>query len=551
LTSTCGDKDLLSLKTKEQIIVSIDKNYDHSRTFTNCDNFTCTKQTIDAEGTVTSAQCSNAEELTYINRAISTENDINEGGYVQDPDGNVVDNEAWQSSLTNLQPGDWNGDLGQYVYPVEDIPEYFTLINPTSDTPNSAISAVTDIVEMYTSGSFNAANISCGSKTNVSNLQATTSDTYNSLACYSLTVPAKNCNVSIMSPGSDNTAIASRTIEIGEISGTPASGNTPVTITVSALKRIDEQEDVIIYPDVFKFIPVGTGDDAYYSVTLILKNVVVSQIKSAVGSGDMQYQHPDLKEDHVMNVRIMDGSTAAKPTFYGNMIFGEDKDGTLTGHGHSYLPALHLRYWTTNGGGWNHFYRTDTNAEKNAGDFFCVLYNFSDTTCGIDWWLPNNGSGTIFGNYTKAYSFSGLHNAFFPFGVFENDWTRFDGAPGVAFMFGGFTLPVNTALSNNKGSENELYQRTNGELNSNLIDTPKEAIDRVMADSCAKLKTDYPNARVYVIKYGTSDSSLDNCGPNVTSYSVSANNESALNNTLNAIAEDIKSSCGYTGAYVD
>jgi hypothetical protein len=263
-----------------------------------------------------------------------------------------------------------------------------------------------------------------------------------------------------------------------------------------------------------------------------------------------RYTHPSIVTEKLSNVRIIDFSQNVnnKTTAYGAMSFGEDENGTLTADRlHTYIDVQYLKYWKV-GSGWNHFYRTDnTDAAKNIGDFFVTIWHYIDGTAStIDWYL--NSSISIFGTYAKQYSFSGLHRIFLPHNVLEQQPSHFNiyNNHDNAFIFGGYTLPINYALMNNG------YQTTSGTTGitgSTLDVAPDVAVASVTSAACEGLKTSFPNAKVYVIKYGTDNSALDSCGTTVKTYS--ANSESTLIEKLHEIANDIKDSTTYKGPVIE
>ena len=116
-----------------------------------------------------------------------------------------------------------------------------------------------------------------------------------------------------------------------------------------------------------------------------------------------------------------------------------------------------------------------------------------------------------------------------------------------------FSMPYNMVLRQGKYQEDE--------------DTPSQAVAKVTADVCSKLKGDHGNnLKIYVIKYRAQSqyrpfplngvihdaknhdySAVDSCATN-SNYVYSVNSKSDLNSRLNAIATDIKSWAGYEAA---
>jgi hypothetical protein len=265
-----------------------------------------------------------------------------------------------------------------------------------------------------------------------------------------------------------------------------------------------------------------------------------------------RYTHPDLTADGVKNVRIVDFgySDDGKPKAYGDIVFGSDVNGNLSDKAYENLE--HLKYWTTSGNN-NNFYRSD----GIAGDFFVQLLDYNGNIPAVQWFLSENG---FYGTYENNYSFSGLHRVFFPDG--EQVYDATSGArvnlisSGVdqkmAFVFGGFTYPINNVLMLNgyqtEAGTNEIAPSMSAD---NL---PDAAVAKVTADACAKLATAAAvkeDTMVYVIKYGTTADALDSCVPEgkIRTYSVSS--ETDLNEALHEIAENIKSFADYSAAWTE
>jgi hypothetical protein len=289
--------------------------------------------------------------------------------------------------------------------------------------------------------------------------------------------------------------------------------------------------------------------DGTYKIALTLTNVQISN-PTIDTTPIVRYAHPNLLADEVKNVRIVDFAYSDnKPLKYGEVIFGENTSGDLQSQ-HQYLNQNHLKYWTTNGR-WNHFYRTDQTEEKNVGDYFLQITDYSGNIPSISWFLSNNTAGTDFGVYTASYSFSGLHRVFFPWGKFESAQVRFDAVNStrMCFVFGGFTCPINHALLVNGYQTGAGIDEIAPPADTN---TPNAAVAAVTADACQNLKTAAGNnTRVYVIKYGSNaPSTLDSCGATEKTI-YSASNESDLNAKLQEIADDIKSFAGYSGTQVE
>ncbi|MDR3186924.1 MAG: hypothetical protein LBT63_00630, partial [Holosporaceae bacterium] len=324
----------------------------------------------------------------------------------------------------------------------------------------------------------------------------------------------------------------------GSVSGTIAyknASNASASTSVTNLSYVT----ININPSTHLYEPQGDGS---YKITLTLTNVQVSTQKMSDTKEVIRHSHPDVVADKLENVRIVDFNTNP-PKHYGSILFGEDESGTLTAHGHSYSLIDHLKYWVTNSG-WNHFYHKGV-----IGDWFAILLDYGNVLPSIKWFL--NGDS----NYNAAYSFSGLHRSFFPWGAFENRegiFASFDitNAKSTALIFGGYTLPLNYMLCNS-GYQTPATAAT-------AVDQDN-AVAKVTDDACSKLKSS-DNTRVYVIKYRIADSNLGNsskaalekCAYGASSpYTQTVSTEADLIAALQEIADDIKTFADRKDYHVD
>jgi hypothetical protein len=322
------------------------------------------------------------------------------------------------------------------------------------------------------------------------------------------------------------------------------ASNATVSVPVTDLSS----QTITIDPSTHLYVPQGDGT---YKISLTLTNVQVSSAAMSDTTKVIRHTHPNITPDALKNVRIVDFNTN-KPTNYGSIIFGEDANGGLSSHGHSYDLIDHLKYWTSSNG-YNHFYHKNI-----SGDLFCILWDYLDTSLSVSWYQSTDygGFGNYPGAYPDSYSFSGLHRSFFPWGTFENHsdgCAHFNIGGKAALVFGGFTLPLNYALCNNG------YQTPAGtnQVSPSAIPDPDVAVASVTGDSCAKLKS-LANTRVYVIKYRTTDlnsgnskTALDKCAYGTSSpYTQTVSNEEDLKSALQKIADDIKIFAGHKDQYV-
>jgi hypothetical protein len=116
----------------------------------------------------------------------------------------------------------------------------------------------------------------------------------------------------------------------------------------------------------------------------------------------------------------------------------------------------------------------------------------------------------------------------------------------MAFVFGGFTCPINNVLMLNGYQAGAGTGEIAPPMSANNL--PDAALARVTAGACASLITAAAgtDTKVYVIKYKTTNATLDSCVPaeKITTYS--ANSEEELNEKLHEIAADIKSFAEYS-----
>ena len=140
----------------------------------------------------------------------------------------------------------------------------------------------------------------------------------------------------------------------------------------------------------------------------------------------------------------------------------------------------------------------------------------------------------------------------------------------------GWTLPINTMLYYGaSGSTLHSYQWQSDSTGDNIIQVdPHKACKQVTIDACSKLKTDFSgNIRVYVIKYRKQDqyrisqqinnfsssrygaidkdfdySYIDDCASSAE-YVYDVNSKTALESTLDDIADDIKEWADYEEAH--
>jgi hypothetical protein len=466
------------------------------------------------------------------------------GSYARVADKDITNSDPWSfEDGLNLTRDDWDGSFNNYTYVVT-VPA--NVMGPSNDEKDILISGKE---ELYTNGSFAGTTVNPGESretvsllTNDVKVEANEEDESEETGETEETAPtqtedaepeyytysgtAVNCELSL----------ASRTVDSGTVYNTK----------ITAEKSATAYTWIEIDPETAEFKVVGDGT---YSITLRCSNVVVFDPELINNSEFVRYDHPDVSKDGLQNVRMIDfnrnedanghtivDETRGNPKIYGGVDF---ESGSSNGYG--YEEIGHLKYWA------NVFDATG-NEFRNAenGDFFIILWDYTDRIASLKWAGMKNNTGKIFGQYTDNYSFSGLHRVFIPYEIFENPTMTFDTKGAVAFVFGGFTLPVNYALTNNG------YQGTTGELGSTSVVSSKTAVKNVTADACAKLKG-AADTVVYVVKYKVSDAELgdskdaiENCLSNKSSpYLQSASSEEELSAALRLIAANIKTFSDY------
>ncbi|MDR1375586.1 MAG: hypothetical protein LBJ45_02105 [Holosporaceae bacterium] len=332
--------------------------------------------------------------------------------------------------------------------------------------------------------------------------------------------------------GSLSVTVAPTLEPSGTIKYTTASNGSAST-TVTGY----DYQTVSIDPSSHLYEPQGDGT---YKINLSLTDIIISEVAMTNMSKIIRHKHPNIIDDQLKNVRIVDfnKNESSRPKTYGNVTFGKDIGGSLESH-HKYELIDHLKYWTSAGAN-NQLYRTDA----VAGDYFMQMMNWNSNNPSISWFYP---SATVdYGNYPSGtYFFTGLHRVFLPWGKFETDRARFDvKSASVALVFSGYTLPINHVL------QNSGLQVTSGTLNSTLNTASDMAAANVTSVACSKFKSSFPtNTRVYVIKYNTTDNTLNSCGSDVKTYS--ATSEADLLAKLQEIAADIKSFAAHLDARVE
>jgi hypothetical protein len=331
----------------------------------------------------------------------------------------------------------------------------------------------------------------------------------------------------------------------GVISGTMTYKNASNATVSTSVTNLSNQT-INIDPSTHLYEAQGDGT---YKITLTLTNVQISNPKMSNITSTIRHSHINIVADNLKNTNIVDfnKNVSGKPQYYGSITFGNDGNGgSLSTSSYSYSNIDHLKYWTNNSSAINGFYH-----QNIVGDFFAIIWDYNNLSPSINWSL---NTGTDFGTYNNSYSFSGFHRSFFPWGVFTNQSQKYANftSGNVALILGGFTLPLNYALCNNG------YQASaSTAVPSSTLD-PDAAVISVAGDACDKLKA-VADARVYLIKYRTTDTNLGNsktalskCAYGSSSpYIQTASNRDELVSALNAVAKDIKEFANHEDQYVE
>ncbi|MCR5225060.1 MAG: hypothetical protein K6C34_03165 [Alphaproteobacteria bacterium] len=171
---------------------------------------------------------------------------------------------------------------------------------------------------------------------------------------------------------------------------------------------------------------------------------------------------------------------------------------------------------------------------RNYGSGYNDFYNNGYPTTKLDGFfqLDSEVIHEIDTSVTSPYRVGGLYRLFWDNSKFSQNrfWCDVhsinnDNPP--SFLYAGYVLPANYALLNYEISKEHSYVN------------PQTALDNVASEACDKLKT--LADKVYLIKYGTDNDSLNSCveEQNGKIYD-NVNSASQLEDALNKIAADIK-----------
>ncbi|MDR1982554.1 MAG: hypothetical protein LBQ08_02020 [Holosporaceae bacterium] len=481
---------------------------------------------MDLNGKITEDTCYATDELREGDKVVSTDdcirnydnerkalntcpNSVYGSSYNRDPEKDVPCKDPWSFSASNFTDNNWSDSFGAYTCPVEIPANVFNL-------------QLSDPVELYQNSCFNDVCAALGSRVRQNILAVDLEKYSDDINCHSYSTVATNCTLEL----------ASRTVltgAVGNVVVKAQKSNTPQSVTIS--------------PEEFNFEIEGTG---YYLVKVPCQNVYISSVKMLDETPFLRYTHPNLMTDGIKNVRIIDfnKNNGGKPQSYGHVTF----EAVFP----KYEIWNHLKFWTIYDK--NNYIRP---TDSVVGDYFLQIMDHENNVPGLEWKFPhytNSENGrTGYGSdskyyeeYAVKYLFSGLHRVFLPYGEFEKGGAGFDMLDSIkaSLVFGGLTLNMNYVLCNNN------YQISAGdnEIVPSVIIPPETALTKVASDAYRKLQNDFPNAKIYIIKYKTKkETGFDSCASNI----YFADSESELNERLEEVAKDIKSFAQYRDALVD
>ncbi len=293
-------------------------------------------------------------------------------------------------------------------------------------------------------------------------------------------------------------------------------------------------------------------------LSIELTNRPFQNVTLAEGGNSIKaYAHPNIISDKLINTRIIDGydqATYQNMKLYGNMNY----------NGRTDLPRVslihHLYYNSKDGTGEKYAYPqlNEGNAlPGEEGDFFIQIWDYNDEAPVVKWKIGSSIQSSTddisvensgFGPFRSNYAFSGLHRMFFPYDIYNKDYTGYSEAKYSAQVFMGYTLPINLILASNG------YQESFG-VDSGYVSNytrSNNALENLAKDACVKLKKDLSNAQgapeVFLVKYRTSSTlSLESCAD----YNYSANSEEDLMKVMREISLLIEGNSGTNGLTVN
>jgi hypothetical protein len=346
-----------------------------------------------------------------------------------------------------------------------------------------------------------------------------------------------------------------------------------------------------------------------YKIMLTLNNVQISDAQPV--NPNPVFEYPKLRMPEMS--RVIDFSQKASDEKFVYNICGDESSVATAGNYFMYADDVNTSIsrigirWNANTGNWEYYNSDVVNKKSPWNHFWCMNYpgdmylilnvqdkNQTTPQLNFNWWYRDSSQ-------IRQYFDGGLIRAFnvfatdFYIGTYTGD-TKTHAFEiynvtdtGIPPVMAGLTMPINAILFHGaSGSTKHHYawqssKKVTGETpdegetpsdgetpteggtlltDGGMIRDATAACRAVTADACAKLKTDNPNLRIYVVKYrkqvqykhkilGTTQSFdydyIDKCASE-PKYAYEAATEIQLAEKLQAIADDVKSWSGYQAA---
>lgn len=337
---------------------------------------------------------------------------------------------------------------------------------------------------------------------------------------------------------------------IGTIKYTKAdvSGIDSYSVTTS-----DSYTTFTIDPTTHLYEPLSDGT---YRIKLDLNNVQITAPQMV--DTNVVFEYTKLRLPEMSRTVDFSKNIGGKPE-YNNLLISK-----LSLRNLSYNSRI--AHWTTtqNNYPYSEIYNNDI-----IGDFYFLIEDIGTIPPEVRFFNRSSGPNTFLGVKCEIYNSSGLHRRYQDYYDIRTakmasfDWVNAHLGGHVKYWITGFTYPINTVLYyGTDGTTLNKYQWQMNQNNSLEID-PNIVCSRVTTDACKKLKQDWENnLRIYVIKYrkqtnyqhkvsGTVKnfgySYIDQCASD-PSYVYDVSNEQNLKDTLQSIADNIKTFARYSNA---
>ena len=347
------------------------------------------------------------------------------------------------------------------------------------------------------------------------------------------------------------------------------SGSNTTEKTISSKYKITIPE-TDLSPIRYTYNPDGSVASTIYSTPgFVASNLALIKAKIKVSAYDFVKSATPSRSsvvDFSQNVNGKPVHAAASLA-----VFGKNHNGDLP----EVTFDSTIGYWCANNTGYLHFYDWQPYSKN---DHYCFVEDLNEPAAMFGEWFANS---THTGHERKYYWYrSGITKVW-------SDYLQNWPVPGYhvygkyKLIYGGYTQPINAVLYNygvntakNVTSITANYVSPNNDFNRTVM-------KRLTTDACTKLKN--ANARVYVVKYrkqanwncltraaqlkynqittAHSYSEIDACATSTggkvydigtaaddTASNGTSANATALKETLDAIAADIKSWAGYEAA---